>query len=183
MRESIGGAWLFGIVITFIFLFSGFLAYSISYTKAFNVKNEVINLIEQNMGLSGYNKDMSGSLSENDKKTVHYKIFQLINNIGYNSETSSQIPCVEGNMKGTNLGNMGVCVIKYCTIGKELNGGTVTNESARRLTNVHYKVTTYISLKVPVIESVIKIPISGETSTIYTDNTNFPCGDEDNPNF
>ena len=175
MRESIGGAWLFGIVITFIFLFSGFLAYSISYTKAFNVKNEVINLIEQNMGLSGYNKDMNGSLSEKDKKTVHYKIFQLINNIGYNSETSSQIPCVEGNMRGTNLGNMGVCVIKYCTIGKELNGGTVTNAFGG---GNNAAVT-----KVPVIESVIKIPISGETSTIYSDNTNFPCGDEDNPNF
>ena len=46
MRESIGGAWLFGIVIVFIFLFAAFLTYSISYTKAFNIKNEIINYIE-----------------------------------------------------------------------------------------------------------------------------------------
>ena len=40
MRESIGGAWLFGIVIVFITLFASFLTYSISYTKAFNTKNK-----------------------------------------------------------------------------------------------------------------------------------------------
>ena len=52
MRESMGGAWLFGIVIIFVFLFSGFLAYSISYTKAFNLKNKIVNLIEEFDGYS-----------------------------------------------------------------------------------------------------------------------------------
>ena len=41
MREAIAGTWLFGIVITFIVMFTSFLAYSISYTKAFNLKNEI----------------------------------------------------------------------------------------------------------------------------------------------
>ena len=45
MRESIGGTWLISIVITFIALFAAFLAYAISYTKAFNAKNYIINLI------------------------------------------------------------------------------------------------------------------------------------------
>ena len=45
MREARGGTWLFGIVILFIALFSAFLAYSVSYTKAFNTKNEIINII------------------------------------------------------------------------------------------------------------------------------------------
>ena len=42
MKEAMGGTWLTGLVIVFIFLFAGFLAYSISYTKAFRVKNEII---------------------------------------------------------------------------------------------------------------------------------------------
>ena len=41
MRESMGATWLFGIVALFIVLFSGFMAYSISYTKAFKTKNEI----------------------------------------------------------------------------------------------------------------------------------------------
>ena len=48
MRESIGGMWLFSIVITFIALFSSFLAYSISYTRAFNTKNEIIGIFDEN---------------------------------------------------------------------------------------------------------------------------------------
>lgn len=50
MRESIGGTWLFGIVITFIALFSAFLSYAISYTKAFNLKSEILNMIERSEG-------------------------------------------------------------------------------------------------------------------------------------
>jgi hypothetical protein len=50
MREAIGGTWLFGIVITFIALFASFLAYSISYTRAFNMKSEILNIIERSEG-------------------------------------------------------------------------------------------------------------------------------------
>ena len=52
MKEAIGSTWLMGMIITFIAIFSGFLAYSISYTKAFRVKNEVINIIEKNEGFT-----------------------------------------------------------------------------------------------------------------------------------
>ena len=52
MREAIGGTWLFTIVIVFIVLFSSYLAISVNYSKAFKVKNGIVDLIEQNEGLS-----------------------------------------------------------------------------------------------------------------------------------
>ena len=52
MRESIGGAWILGIVMTFIVLFASFLAISINYAKAFKVKNNVVDLIEKNEGMT-----------------------------------------------------------------------------------------------------------------------------------
>ena len=64
MRESIGGAWLFGIVIVFIFFFSGFLAYSISYTKAFNVKNNIISFIEEYEGYTVGEGDLASKTDE-----------------------------------------------------------------------------------------------------------------------
>ena len=45
MREAIGGTWLFGLVITFIVFFASFLAVSINYSKAFNVKNNIVDII------------------------------------------------------------------------------------------------------------------------------------------
>lgn len=52
MRESIGGAWIFQLVIIFILLFTGFLCVAINYNKAFKVKNEVIDYVEREEGLT-----------------------------------------------------------------------------------------------------------------------------------
>ena len=54
MRESIGGAWLVGIVITFVVLFTSYLALSVNYSKAFKVKNDIISLIEENPQIEFY---------------------------------------------------------------------------------------------------------------------------------
>jgi len=52
MRESIGGAWIFTLVIAFILIFAGYLAVSVNYSKAFKVKDKIVLVIEQNEGLS-----------------------------------------------------------------------------------------------------------------------------------
>ena len=58
MKDAMGGTWLTGLVIIFIALFAGFLAYSISYTKAFRTKNEIINIIEKNEGFTMSNNSV-----------------------------------------------------------------------------------------------------------------------------
>ena len=52
MREAIGGTWIFGIVVTFIVLFSSYLAISVNYSKAFHVKNEMVSIIEKYEGFN-----------------------------------------------------------------------------------------------------------------------------------
>jgi hypothetical protein len=161
MRESIGGAWLFTIVIVFIFFFAGFLAYSISYTKAFNVKNQIINYIEQNEGYSAGGSDLAAMSDEDLSETVEGKAYKFIRATGYNYSGAQGIQC-EGTNNYTNEG--GYCIVKYCPMGSSMPNS-----------NTHYKVTTYIALKLPVIEIIVKIPISGETRTIYSDPWNYPC--------
>ncbi len=163
MRESIGGAWLFGIVIVFIFFFSAFLAYSISYTKAFNVKNNIISIIEQYEGYSTSEFDLASLSDEELDKSVEGMSYKLIRNTGYNFTGAQGIACdgISNGMPNTTTEG-GYCVVKYCPNG--------TNNS-----NTHYKITTYIALKLPVINVTIKIPISGETRTIYSDTSGYPC--------
>ena len=50
MRESIGATWLLGLVIAFIIFFSSFLALSVNYSKAFNVKNNIVDFVEKYEG-------------------------------------------------------------------------------------------------------------------------------------
>ena len=161
MRESIGGAWLFGIVIVFIFLFAAFLTYSINYTRAFNIKNEVLNYIEQNEGFNTINDGSEAELLSYNElmNTTQGKIYYLVNSVGYNIDITSQISC------GNNEVNYyGVCVAKVCPYG-----------TSSPQTNTHYKVTSYIALEIPIIGVSINIPITGETRTIYTDNGSMPC--------
>ena len=46
MKEAIGGVSLFQIVILFLLLFTGVMCLTINHSKAFGVKDEIINIIE-----------------------------------------------------------------------------------------------------------------------------------------
>lgn len=155
MREAIGSTWLIGIVITFIAIFSGFLAYSISYTKAFRVKNEIINLIEKNEGFSKSTNNLNNISDDALKKdmSTEAQIFKYVKAIGYNYSVfdSGSKPC-------NPMYTGGYCLTKVCPSGKE------------RSTS-YYKVTTYISLSIPVINISINLPVSGETKSIENDYT------------
>ena len=173
MREAIAGTWLFGIVITFIVMFTSFLAYSISYTKAFNLKNEILNLIERHEGFSTSKLDLKNASDvelENDN-TVAALAYLKIKNMGYNYTIIDN-----QNDKGTNICNTssnttgtvgeyqtgGYCVYYLCT---KDNGST----------KLHYKVTTFIALEIPVINLLLRIPISGEIKTLYYDINRNHC--------
>ena len=174
MRESMGATWLFGIVVLFIVLFSGFMAYSISYTKAFKTKNEILNYIEQAEGFTiAANMDSKipvDRLTEDElenSSAVDAKVYKLIRNFGYNSQVSD---C-------TGYGDWvygGYCIEKKC-----LND--VTDKTSNPM--VVYKVTTFISLKIPVIDVTMKLPITGETKTMYYDNEASPGGASCDPTY
>ena len=50
MRDAIGGVFSLQIILVFVILINGYLAYSVNYTRAFRVKNEIINIVEESEG-------------------------------------------------------------------------------------------------------------------------------------
>lgn len=163
MREAMGGTWLFGIVALFIVLFSGFMAYSISYTKAFKTKNEILNYIEQAEGFTTaeiVDKKPVDRLTEDELKNsiaVDARAYRLIKNYGYSGVPESECANYGEGQYG------GYCVKKKC-----LNDLDDDNSSPK----VVYQVTTFISLNVPILNVTVKLPITGETKTMYYDNEN-----------
>lgn len=162
MRESIGGSWIFGMVALFIALFSGFIAYSVSYTKAFKVKNEIINLIEK---YEGYTSSTSANVSELSEaellkdKSVEAQSYAVIMKVGYNPVDVECKADAGKNMTG------GYCVKKVCT-GEGSKG------------KIYYKITTYIKVRLPVLNIMLKVPITGETKSLYYESsqvTEFSC--------
>jgi len=139
MREAIGGTWIFTIVIVFIVLFSGYLAISVNYSKAFNVKDKIVTIIEQNEGLN------------NNAQT---EIDNYLSGVGYhvygtcNSEE-------KGIGKSTN-GNR----YKYC-VSKRTSGDSST------LKKTYYKVKVFFRLDLPILGNIFTFPVSGETKAVY----------------
>lgn len=149
MKEAIGGGWLFGFVAVFIVLFSAYLAISINYTKAFKVKNRIINLIEENEGFTSSRYISESSVDMDQVKngtSTEDKVYVYLDEIGYKY---TDIKCPEP-FESTDHKVGGYCVRKYNT-----NAGA------------YYKVATFVSLELPLVWIKINVPITGETKVIY----------------
>lgn len=152
MREAMGGSWLLGFVVVFVVLFSSYLAISISYTKAFKVKNKIITIIEENEGYTTATKDLTRLTVDELKRetSTQAKIYLALKDIGYFSST--EVDCdAEDGKKFEN---------SYCVKQIATTNGT------------YYKVKTFILFRFDLFNLSIQIPINGETKTIYYDRGN-----------
>ena len=115
---------------------------SLGYTKAFKVKDRIINEIE----LEG---EWNNTAVENNIENYLYEV-------GYRVNLDSQCPDAE-----TNENNVKVTQIKtnssykYCVYKYE------TEKEYKK--TVYYKVVSFMYFDIPVISEIIKIPVSGET--------------------
>lgn len=141
MRDSIGGVFNLTFIAIFMLVVSGYLAFSVSYNKAYKVKNKIISTLEQ---YEGYN-DKSKAVIED-----------YVNNLGYNSGN------VSDNLKTTYgcCNNRGYCV-------KWVPDDTADSGLPRG----YYKVVTTVNIDVPIFNKFLPFmtffQTTGDTMTIY----------------
>lgn len=149
MRESIGGGWLFTLMIVFILLFTAFLAVTINYSRAFKIKNAVIDIIEEEEGFT------------NDSTSNDPGAMQRINNyltgVGYTNK---------GTCAGDNWlvedGEKADSGTKYRYCIKKHNKYSDTNPQ-----KAYYEVTIFFSLNLPVFGDFLTFRVNGETTDIF----------------
>ncbi len=145
MKSAIGNALLINIILTFVVVMLGFLAGSLNYTKAFRVKNSLVNLIERE---NGYNKD---------------KVDALLSSIGYKVVTGGKLPCVDPKpggktgqlVSGSGNGSYRYCIFKY----------TVNDAFNNRVLD-YYTITTYMYFDIPLISQLLEFPVQGQTKML-----------------
>lgn len=155
MKESIGSTASLNIVLTFLAIVFAFLAASLSYYKAYKVNNIVTNAIEK---YEGYN-DIAA-------KEINLKLISL----GYQKY---KVNCPQeknyDNKKYeliTDKSGEGICVYIH------------NNASTR---SYDYVITTYMTLKLPIVGNFIKFPINTTTNDIYgcyANNDSYKIGTE-----
>ncbi len=155
MKEAISNVFLFNIIIVFVVILIAFFIGSLSYSKAFKVKNKIVEEIEKE-GENSKNPKQAYELAED-------AITEWLNaggengtGIGYRPRTNS-ITGVRCNGKNGTLVSQSsdyqycVYMIDTCTSGRESKCG------------VYYQVTAYMFFDIPIIGDMIQIPVSGET--------------------
>ena len=154
MRESIGGSSLLNIVIVFAGLVIAVFIGILSYTKAYRIKNRIIEIIEKH-------EDYNETIAENE-------INPDLKAAGYDSSTSKD-RCDNIKTKITTGENL-----KYegSALTENLNENNGYNYCVFELTGANskiYVVVTFIRFEIPIINDVLTFPVYGETKTLGID--------------
>ena len=158
MREAIGGTWIFTIVIVFIVLFSSYLAISVNYSKAFKVKNGIIDAIDR---CNGYPED--GAI-DNPNHCAVKAIEDYLLQIGYH---------VYGNCAASNASDKDKLIETPSKKGASWYCIERISTEGTQLPKVYYKVTVFFKLDLPIIGDIFTFPIYGDTKTIYSPNEKY----------
>lgn len=133
MKESIANAYILQIVIVFVVIFIFFFAGSLTYSKAFKVKNRIVDIIEK---------------YETYNDTAKSEIASTLSEMGYRVDTTNK-GCPTRNGKesivATNNG------YRYCVYEYDTNKGK------------YYGVAAYMYFDFPIIGNHLEFPVYGET--------------------
>ncbi len=151
MREAIGTSYVVNFIITFFILFILVFLATLSYTKAFKVKNKIVDIIEE---YEGDVVDTSSQLKSGPQGDINSKLGQ----IGY--RVSDKKKCKKnGRYEGNAFDNVkeisknGPSNYHYCIYQVDTGKGK------------YYGVVTYIYFDIPIVGSTVEIPVYGETKT------------------
>lgn len=186
MNESMGNAMIFYGIIIFVILFIAFFIGSVSYSKAYKVKNRIIEEIEKQ---GEYLLEHDGDVSAAYNDTVQGKIYDWLKGGSSSTGTASADAKSWGDVKKSNqnttINATGIGYQKNFSFGKDLsvcnkyaNGGTLVNKNGDYVYCVfrhdtrdgcYYSVVTFMSFNVASSFGLnglsITIPVKGETMT------------------
>lgn len=155
MRDALGGLVNIAIIVVFLVIVSGYLAFNVNYTKAFRVKNKIISTIENMEGLQDFN----------DPTKSQVKAFE--NSIGYDVSIpkSASLPTVPiGESKWQKHKEYG-CYIREVT--DETGASDATQKK-------YYEVITFVTVDIPIIKKIMPqfpfFQVKGATKSIKVYN-------------
>jgi len=143
MRHSMGSAWIFSLCLTFIILFTAYLAITLNYARAFRVKNHIVTYIEEHEGyIHDYEDDIVSYLSS-EGFNANGKCKNRIYAEGYEDDWF-----IESCINKDENGNCQVCIYKH---GDECGART------------SYRVVTFFKFDLPVVRYFSSFQVGGET--------------------
>ena len=156
MRDSFGGVFMFKLMLVFIFIFVAFTAVSLTYAKAFRLKNSLITYVEE--------QEIVSLNLDNNKLDGINKILQ---NAQYNKTCNSigldegEIVSKEGNITGYCY--KGVVIQIKKDYPKEIEG--------TKAKLIEYEIITYADWNLGALNKILILGGKKENSESYVNGT------------
>ena len=171
MREAIGGTWLFQIVIVFILLFTGFMCLTINRTKAFNVKDQIIQTIQSYNGIDLTNSDGNEALAEitSYMKENAYRTSGVRPEAEVVNGEKHEYRCFNRDGKSSDGKNDNAV---FCIAEIPVNGEGCTEGLTcfSELPNIrYYRIVVFYQLDLPIFKNMFNFRIVGDTKVLYGD--------------
>lgn len=155
MKDSLGGSMLLYLVVIFTSIIILFFVGILSYSKAYKVKNKIIEIIER------YDGEIMDSINNAQiSPTVLDEINLELSNVGYKVVSSSNgnrnDKCSKDSSRGT-CTNLNTSSFNYCLCAHS-DPNSVAEKGAKI-----FEVITYVQFEFPVIGDLLTFPVRGET--------------------
>lgn len=156
MRDAIGGAMTLQIIVIFMIIINCYLAFSVNYTKAFRVKNEIRSIIEKNEGLTCSAGEQINELMLKNKYKMNSRFERWCANNGYQVATL----------------DAGSFCYKYHKV--DVTGNSSGNSKYK---GAYYTVATFVNMDIPLLNNILPFAgnlflVKGETALIYSSGVN-----------
>ena len=155
MRDSFGGVFTINLLLVFIFIYVAFTAVSLTYAKAFRLKNKIIDFVEENEIISLEDKYLSSKLEQLDS---------IIDNTNYN------VTCDEINSQDGEENNYNG-VVSYCYKGIKIS--LIENEKIEgtQSSKIKYQITTGATWNLGALNKILVLGGKKENSEERIVNT------------
>ena len=154
MKDAVGGSLLLNLVVVFTSIVILFFAGILAYSKAYKVKNKIIEVVERYDG-----KIMDATNSSLINNVVLNEINKELGNMGYKvvGERPNDTRCSNDSSRNRchnlNTSNYNYCICKQ--------SGATSAEI--------FEVITYVQFEFPVIGDLLTFPVKGETKLLGKD--------------
>ena len=167
MKEAIGGISIFQIVIVFVLLFAAIMSLTINHSKAFGVKDEIINILESETTQNIRN----GKIGD---ETVT-KVVEALENGGYRTTGSCPDDYTGYDRNGSEVKKNAAFCIKVNSVNdsylKDIqekcknNKCVVTNGDFPPM--VYYDIKLFYQLDIPLLRNIFNFTINGSTKIMF----------------
>ena len=171
MKEAMGGISLFQIVVVFLLLFTGVMCLTINHSKAFGVKDEIINILETDTLAS---HGITHNYEINDETVSD--IINHLNEVGYRITGK----CPDGDWvgydrNGTQVSdNASFCIravnvsqVYHDDIDEKCSNGKCNTTYDDFPSMIYYDVALFYQLDLPIVNQMFNLKLYGSTKVLF----------------